>query len=128
MFRFKKTVTMLSTIDAICKSRKFITKGSIEYYSHTVFLFYILQTILFQYAEILKNDSLRYPVESQISFFCFLIIFRREISRFRSHYPIEKERLGKTRTSLYFCKKPLSTKLLPVFMACRRIPFCKIYS
>ncbi len=45
----------------------------------------------------------------------FSIIFRREISHFRSHHPTEKERFGKNRTSLHFRK----TQYLQGFLTCR---------
>ena len=76
-----------------------------RYYSHTVLLFYILQTILFRYAEILKNGSLRYPVESEILLLCFSIVFQREISYFRSHHLTEKrEARQKPNLSLFLQK------------------------
>ena len=81
-----------------------------RYYSHTVF-FYILLIIFFRYAEILKNGSLRHPGKSQIPHLCFLIVFRREISYFRSHHLTKKrEARRKPNFSLFLQKKLFSTR------------------
>lgn len=51
----------------------------------------------------------------------FSIIFRREISHFRSHHPTEKERFGKNRTSLHFRKNSVFTRVsyLPKYRSSR---------
>ena len=53
----------------------------------------------------ISGEIIDFEIPLQIPHPRFSIIFRREISHFRSHHPTEKERLGKNRTSLHFCKK-----------------------
>lgn len=59
----------------------------------------------------ISGEIIDFEIPLQIPHPRFSIIFRREISHFRSHHPTEKERFGKNRTSLHFRKNSVFTRV-----------------
>lgn len=69
----------------------------------------------------ISGEIIDFEIPLQIPHPRFSIIFRREISHFRSHHPTEKERFGKNRTSLHFRKNSVFTRVsyLPKYLFSR---------